>query len=894
MIPVRSNRHYQFVNVLADVYRHMLAEEDLPDLLQGICDRLIEKNININAWVALVDKKADNIVTAEAGLGEYFAPIADQLKEGIIPECGAKVLGEKSGFAALNPDCTCNTYFQHNNGANGIPVSLSIYCDPSLYGFLIIQPPQGITIAEDELEELTKLSKSIGIALHRLFSAIDCKSREDQLQQLEERFDLALHASQAGLWDWNIKTGEMHTSPNKVKSIDPQESSAKSPIPWKDLIHPDDKAKVLSSLNDHLTGKLKTYRVEYRLKGDDGEWRWFIDKGKVVERDEHNVPLRMTGAHQDITLRKKDDAALSLVQQQLHERVIGERTFLQSVIDGASDPVITIDLDYNILLINAAAGKIMGVDPQEARKQKCYKVFHKNDLPCRDKRFPCPVQHIQESGRPVTLLHNPLHGNNINNTFELEVSPLKDKVDSLCGIIEVARDISDRLRIEEELRESKTRFYKLAHHDILTGLPNRLLFRDRLERAVAKSLRNESLIAIMFMDLDRFKHVNDTLGHDTGDRLLIEVSKRLTSQCRKSDTVARLSGDEFIFMLDDITNPRDVAGIAKKIMTAIVEPIQIEAHRLFISTSIGISIYPLDAEDMDQVIKCADQALYRAKGEGRNTFKFYQEDLYVEEESMPLLEVQVPDALQMEQFMLEYQPQFDLYSGKLIGLEALLRWNHPDHGVIMPGEFINVAEEAGMMQAIGKWVMQEVCDQIDTWRLEGLAPVPVTINVTLEQLLDPDFVSLVSGLIQNYNLTPELIEIEVTEASIGDDLEEVVSILRRISQFGVRLAIDNFGVSDIALDYLEYFPLDRIKIDQSLVRNIVNDKNMAKIVSVIILLAHNLGITVLAEGIEHQDQLDLLKELNCEQVQGFLLAKPQIVAEIEKLLSLAEELGSNL
>ncbi len=886
MIPADQNRHSQLIHIFSDIYRHMLAEDNLPNLLQGICDRLITKSINNSAWIVLTDKNSGNIITAEAGLGEYFKPIMAKLKDGIVPDCGNKVFGQKSGVVNLCEECTCDACLCHENKPDGIPVSASISCRPDLFGFLVFQPPQGIFPEDNELQETSKLAKSISIALHKLIIAMESKQNEEELSQLEERFNLALHASQAGLWDWNIKTGKMYTSPNRTKFLDYRNNrKEESTAPWEGRIHPIDKPKVLAILNDHLAGNIKEYRSEYRVKNDNGQWRWFQDKGKVVERDKQNMPVRMTGTHQDITQQKEKDESLNMVQQQLHEAVKGERTFLQSVIDGANDPVIAIDMEYNVLLLNSTAATIMGVNPEKARQKKCFEIFHNSNKPCTDKRYPCPVKQIKSTGKPSTLLHNPLHGNGINNTFELEVSPLRDKDNQLCGIIEVARDISDRLRIEQELRESRSRLYKLAHHDTLTGLPNRLLFRDRLERAVTKAQRNKSMVAIMFMDLDNFKHINDTLGHDTGDELLIEVASRLKALCRKSDTVARLGGDEFIFMLDDINNPKNVAGIAKKIMASISLPIEIDNHQLNISTSIGISIYPIDSGDIDKVIKCSDLALYQAKDEGRNLFCFYKRDMYVDEFPVPLLEVQLPEAVQQEQFFVEYQPQFELQSEKLVGLEALVRWDHPDHGVIPPREFISIAEDSGLMQALGKWIIQEVCVQLDTWALAGFEPVPVTINVTPNQILDPDFVPLITQLIQNYNLTPDLIEIELDESNVSEDLEETISCLTEISRFGIKLAIDNFGTGDITLDYIDHFPLDRLKIDHSLIRNVTSDKNMAKTVSLIVLLASNLGITVLAEGVETEEQLTFLQGLNCHQAQGFLFAKPQSAADIEILLS---------
>jgi diguanylate cyclase (GGDEF)-like protein len=434
------------------------------------------------------------------------------------------------------------------------------------------------------------------------------------------------------------------------------------------------------------------------------------------------------------------------------------------------------------------------------------------------------------------------------------------------------------------LRESKSRLYQLAHHDTLTGLPNRLLFRDRLERAIAKAERNQSLVAILFLDLDRFKYINDTLGHDIGDEVLREVAARLQGQCRKSDTVARLGGDELIFMLDDITTPNVVASVAEKILDAMAVPLSIEGQELSISTSIGIGIYPNDSKEIDFVIKCADMALYQAKSEGRNTYRFYRPEMNSDIIQISLLESQLPSAIHKQEFLIEYQPQYELLSGKLVGLEALLRWNHPDHGLIQPNDFLPVAEESGLIVPIGEWVLQEVCDQIIAWQLADLNLVPVTVNVALQQLQDVNFLPFLAQLIKEGNLPPELLEIEIGESLVTRELEETISSMDELSRFGIRLAVDDFGTISSSLAYLQRFSVDRLKIDRSIIRNVPKERNTAKIVSLIILMGYGLGITVLAEGVENEEQLNFLKEYNCEQVQGFFLARPTRAQHIEKLL----------
>ncbi len=694
---------------------------------------------------------------------------------------------------------------------------------------------------------------------------------------MEERFELALYASQAGLWDWNIKTGEMYTSHDRKDFLDYREENGGQGISTlQRSIHPDDKKQVLQVLNDHLAGKTDEYRIEYRIRDREGEWQWFLDRGRVVERDDKNMPVRMTGTHQNITRQKKQDEALAAVQQQLHEAVDYERSFLQTVIDGAADPVMAIDTRYNVLLMNKVATELLHVDPEIVRRggRKCYQLFAGRDRPCSDEQYPCPVQQVQEKGRPVTLVHNRYHGNGINNTFEIEASPLRDTEGEIYGTIEVARDITDRLRIEQELRESRSRLYRLAHHDSLTGLPNRLLFKDRLEQAIFKARRKGTRVAILFLDLDRFKNINDTLGHDVGDGLLIEVARRFQAQCRQSDTVARIGGDEFVFILDDIGNHGNAEVVAGKIMAAIAKPIQVNGHDLHISTSIGIAVYPDDSDNLDGVIKCADTALYQAKDDGRNSYRLYSSEMGRRRHSLHLQERQMNEALRKEQFFLEYQCQLELKSRKLVGLEALIRWRHPEQGVLYPQDFLFQAEESGLIVEIGSWVLQEVCRQIAAWKQEGLTPVPVAVNISPRQLRDAKFQGMVAEILARYGLSADLLELELDEAAMMEGRHTGgLHGLEEVSRLGVRLAVEDFGCGRFSLGDLQRLPLSRLKIDSSFMGRL-SEPNIAVIVDAIIVLAHNLGITVLAEGVEREEQLRFLLEHDCDQVQGYYLARP--------------------
>lgn len=622
---MEHGEQYSVLSSMYEVCRFLLTEKDLPTLLQGICDRLVAGKSFSSSLVVLIDESTGGMITAETGLAGRRDGIMNLLRQGSLPECGARLLqsGESVIPLCSDSDCTFCDDIPHEHGYWG--VCAAIRCTPSLYGFYIVYTRDETVSASVWNKELFRqVGESIGHALRQLFQLEKARQKEEEMHLVEERYELALYASQAGLWDWNIKTGEMYTSPNQTDHLD-YRNGADGPGVAGRVIHPDDKDKVLTILNKHLAGETEEYRIEYRVKDDHDQWVWYLDRGRVVERDENNMPVRMTGTHQNISIQKQREQAISAIQQQLHDAVDHERNFLQTVIDSAGDPVMVIDLQYTILLINRTAAALIDSDISTGSmlKKKCYELFCGASEPCTAAEFPCPIKEIQQHGRRMKLIHNPYHGNGINNTFELEVSPLRHNNGELYGIIEVARDVTDRLRIEEELRDSQSRLYRLAHYDTLTGLPNRLLFRDRLNQALAKSGRLQKSVALMYLDLDKFKRINDTLGHDVGDLLLVEVAHRFQQQCRVSDTVARIGGDEFVFILDGITSKKDVATVAQKVISAMARPMMLKGHELLVSTSIGIALYPDDSKEMDTVIMRADQALYQAKKSGRSTFCFY-------------------------------------------------------------------------------------------------------------------------------------------------------------------------------------------------------------------------------------------------------------------------------
>lgn len=455
-----------------EVSRFLLQEHDLANLLQGACDRLTGQGLSQGALLLLLDRDSGGVITAETGLEEVLAPLMAGLQEGRMPDCGQRAMAGDEISVVICEQCDCGLCSPEDGETGRVGVVVGIRCSSSLSGFLTLAFVDDFRPSPVENTILIELAETLGLALRQLFSEESAKQRQHELELIEERYELALHASQAGLWDWNIRTGEMYTSPDHWELLDYRSDMADPSVPNR-YIHPDDREQVLSVLNEHLAGNTEEYRIEYRVQEKNGDWTWFLDRGRVVERDENNMPVRMTGTHQNITLQKKQDQAIALVQQQLHEAVNYERNFLQTVIDSAGDPVMVIDLNFNVLLINQAAARLVRQQGSFSSLQGklCHQLFCGAGEPCRDLRYPCPVTQVREQGRQVKMIHNPYHGNGVQNTFELEVSPLRDRQGALYGVIEVARDITDRLRIEKELRESQSHLYRLAHHDSLTGLP---------------------------------------------------------------------------------------------------------------------------------------------------------------------------------------------------------------------------------------------------------------------------------------------------------------------------------------------------------------------------------------------------------------------------------------
>jgi diguanylate cyclase (GGDEF)-like protein len=436
---------------------------------------------------------------------------------------------------------------------------------------------------------------------------------------------------------------------------------------------------------------------------------------------------------------------------------------------------------------------------------------------------------------------------------------------------------------EVRLQENENRLDFLTNYDPLTRLPNRTLLQDRLLHAMAKARRSGKKVAVLLVDLDRFKTINDSLGHDLGDRLLTHVADRLRALVREGDTLARFSGDEFVVVLEEVEELKSVMFVAQKMLGHLSEVITLQNYPLYLTGSIGITLFPNDAEDLDSLLKYAEVAMYRAKEGGRNAYQFYRPDMNARSRELLLLESSLRQALAQEQLTLFFQPKVELRSGRILGAEALVRWRHPELGMVSPAEFIPLTEETGLIVPIGEWILESACRHLVAWQEAGCPPLRMAVNISGRQFQQPDFVRMVEAILRRTGADADLLELEITESTAMENAEETIRTLTTLKAMGIHLAIDDFGTGHSSLSYLRRFPIDCLKIDRSFVREAAYNPNDAAIAAAIIALARGMSLSVVAEGIETREQMDFLLTQGCDIGQGFLFSRPVPSGEWEEL-----------
>lgn len=545
----------------------------------------------------------------------------------------------------------------------------------------------------------------------------------------------------------------------------------------------------------------------------------------------------------------------------------------RQILESMSEGVMITDADNKIVRINKAFAEVTGYSLEEVlgRTPSILSSGWQNEA------FYQKMWHLLEStGHWRGEIWNRRKDGDIYPEW-LSINRMVDHEGQVLRYVAVFTDISLR-------KESEARTAYLAHHDPLTGLANRTLLEERFVQSLALAQRQQHMVALMFIDLDRFKVINDTLGHDVGDQLLILVAMRLAESVRDGDTVSRLGGDEFILLLHNVDGEGAAAQIAKKINDLLSEPFSLNGNEMFITASVGVSLYPSDATDSQELLKFADIAMYRAKAQGGNSCQFYRPEFNARTLERLTMENRLRRAIERDELILHYQPTVDMKTGCILSAEALIRWQSPDYGFVSPGDFIPLAEESGIIVQVGEWVLNRTCSQIVEWRNQGVHTVPVSVNMSARQFMQRGLGKIVEQALQSSGLEGQALYLEITEQMVMDNVEANIETMHLLKALGVRLAIDDFGTGYSSLSYLKRFPLDILKIDQSFVRDIATDPSDRAIASIIINIAQELGMGVIAEGVETQEQLQTLREEGCDIYQGFYFSKPVPADDFIQLL----------
>lgn len=562
----------------------------------------------------------------------------------------------------------------------------------------------------------------------------------------------------------------------------------------------------------------------------------------------------------------------------MDEALLAEKERAQVTLNSIGDAVIRTDLSGNITFLNLVAEKMTGWSWQEAAGRPTAEVFRIVDAISRETK-PNPMEQAIRQDRAVQLPANCIliRRDGVEIPIEDSVAPIHDREGLVAGAVVVFRDVSAAQTMALEIAHA-------AKHDFLTGLPNRMLFNDRVSQAIAAAPRHMKKVAVLFLDLDGFKHINDSLGHPTGDRLLQSVTRRLMDCVRASDTVSRQGGDEFVVLLSEVQHAEDAAITARRMLQAVAEPHSTGHHDLHVTTSIGVSVYPDDGLDAETLIKNADTAMYQAKENGRHGYQFFKPAMNVRAVERQFIEESLRCAMERREFALHYQPKIDLRTSAIIGAEALLRWTHPARGAISPVQFIPIAEDCGLIRPIGDWVLREACKQARAWVDAGLPMATVAVNVSATQLQDKNFLNGVLATLEETGLDPRLLELELTESVLMKHPEFTASILQKLRETGVRVAIDDFGTGYSSLSYLRNVPIDALKIDQSFVRQIRTTPHETSIVTAVLSMGRSLKLRVVAEGVETREELDFLRNHHCDDAQGYHFSRPVPPEQFVRLL----------
>ena len=665
---------------------------------------------------------------------------------------------------------------------------------------------------------------------------------------------LALKGTGEAIWTWRLDTQEI-SQIGFEPLVEGQFPGVINAIEFIQVfIHPDDALDFHNAINCHLQGDTASFEVTYRLRHYSQGWIWINSRGRVVEYDINDNPLRIAGASKNVNATREFESE--------------SRTALE-VVKSMSEAVAVLDLDFQFVSINPAFSRISGYTETEI-KGKSRAIMNSDQ---HDHALYNDIQKmIVDSGHWSGEIWQKRKDQG-EFLCHIAVSEVLDSNGHRSHFVAVVNDITDRKRIEQEL-------IHLANYDSLTGLPSRPLLIEKLSKAIIHARRNQNRVAILFLDLDNFKNINDSLGHTAGDRLLVVVAQRLLAATREFGLVARLSGDEFVVLLESADSDSQIRECAMRVLAQFNNPILLSDNQAAnLTGSIGVSIFPDHAQTPTDLLKYADIAMYQAKTEGRNTVQYFNEEMDAKSRHRAQLLGALKMALIRDEFELHFQPRMSLESNQIVSVEALLRWDSKEMGRVGPDVFIPLAEESGQIIEIGEWVLDDALHRLSEWHALGLNHISMSINVSALQLLRSNLSKQIAVLIDKYRIPEYCIELEITESMILSQNAAPLANLWSLKDLGITLSLDDFGTGYSSLSYLKQLPIDTLKIDKSFVREIGPNANDNTLVQTIIALGHSLGMTMIAEGVESLEHLDTLKQFGCDEIQGYWLAKPMPAAE---------------
>ena len=702
------------------------------------------------------------------------------------------------------------------------------------------------------------------ILLFILYRLSQLKKKHSVISKLKERLELALLGNNDGLWDRDFTNNTVYRSPRWKEIIGYKDEELPNEVDvWTTRVHPDDLSKALKAIHDHINGKTKFYENIHRIKHKKGHWVWVLDRGKKINQENSNT-LRMIGTCTDITKEKEAEIKIKYQQQ---------------IIEQINECVISTDLNGIIQSWNNGAQKLLGYTKEEIIGSHIGILYNNND----DKIMDRILKQLQQNEKIETELEF-IKKDKTKVFTESSISVFKDENGKITGVIGYIKDVTEKKEAQKKIKEKEKQLLYQANHDALTNLPNRNLLNDRLEQSIQRAKRHNEKFALFFLDLDRFKHINDSLGHEIGDLVLKKVSIIIKGILREEDTLARIGGDEFVIITGNTKENKNFAVLAEKIIKSLQQPIILNYNTLYISTSIGISIFPNDSISGKNLLKFADSAMYKAKEEGRNNYQFYSKEMTEMAFRKIAMETSLRVAIENEEFIVFFQPQINSNKKTIEGMEALVRWEHPVKGLISPDSFLPLAEDTGMIKEIDKIVMKKAMKQFSKWYEKKLNPGILSLNLSMALLHDKELLKEIDKNFRLFNFQTDWLKFEVTESQIMKKPDNIILKLNTINQAGIGVAVDDFGTGYSSLSYLKKLPIDTLKIDQSFIRYIPESEDDISIVKAIIALAKSMNLELIAEGVETKAQKEFLSKNGCQNIQGYYYSKPLPAVEMEEFL----------